>query len=214
MINLKALLSVALLLITISHIVDAAGIVADYLLPNERELVIEMNLARTDPRQYADYLIELRQYYDGDLIKVPGETAIQTQEGVAGIDEAIEFLQMVQPVPSLIPSPGMSRAARDHVKDQGPEGLMGHHGTDGSNSGMRLDRYGKWSNTAGENISYGRREARRIVINQIIDDGVRGRGHRINLLNSEFKRVGVGCGEHAHYRYMCVIDLAAGYTER
>ena len=87
---------------------DAAGIVADYLLPNELELVNEMNLARTDPRQYAGHLIELRQYYDGDLIKVPGETAIQTQEGIAGIDEAIKgprrnnYIHYIATVPLII----------------------------------------------------------------------------------------------------------------
>lgn len=201
-------------LVTVPNIVLAGGSAADYLSPMERELVDEMNLARTHPRQYADYLVELRQYYQGDLIEVPGEIAIQTREGVPGIDEAIRFLRTVEPVPALNPSPGVSQAARDHVEDQGPKGLTEHRGTDGSHSGMRLNRYGEWRYLTGENIAYGRREARRIVINQIIDDGIKSRGHRENLFNPEFKRVGVACGEHANYRWMCVMELAAGYTER
>lgn len=198
----------------IAAIVVAAGSPAGYLSSNEQELIHEMNLARTHPRQYADYLLDLRQHYDDDLIQVPGEIMIQTREGVAGIDEAIQFLQTVQPVSALLPSPGMSRAARDHVKDQGPGGLTGHRGSDGSHGGKRLNRYGEWQYFTGENIAYGQREARRVVINQIIDDGVKDRSHRKALFDPEFKRVGVSCGEHLNYRYMCVMELAAGYTEK
>lgn len=201
-------------LVTVSNTVLAGGSTTDYLSPMERELVDEMNMARTNPKQYADYLVMLRKYYHGDLIQVPGEIAIQTREGVSGIDEAIQFLRTVQPVPALVPSPGMSRAARDHVQDQGPAGLLGHRGTDGSHSGMRLNRYGEWLYRTGENIAYGRRQVRRILINQIIDDGIKSRGHRANLFNPDFKRVGVACGEHLNYRWMCVMDLSAGYTER
>jgi uncharacterized protein YkwD len=201
-------------LLTISGGVSVAGSITDYLSPMERELVDEMNFARTHPHQYADYLVAMRQYYRRHFIEVPGEIAIETREGVAGIDEAIRFLRTVQPVPALIPSPGMSKAAGDHVQDQGPAGLLGHSGTDGSQFGMRLNRYGEWLYHTGENIAYGQREARRIIINQIIDDGQEGRGHRRNLFNPDFRIVGVACGEHENYRWMCVMELTADYTEK
>lgn len=211
----KRLLAVALgFLLTISADVNAETASADYLTLTERELVEEMNLARTHPRQYAEYLVDLRQYYHGDLIDVPGKIAIQIHEGLAGIDEAIRFLRTVQPAPALIPSAGMSRAARDHVQDQGAAGLLGHRGTDGYRPGTRLNRYGEWLSRIAENIAYGQREVRRIIINQIVDDGIRNRGHRTNLFNAEFRKVGVACGEHATYRWMCVMELAVDYSER
>ena len=198
----------------ISSIAVAGESASTYLSETERELVSEMNMARTRPGQYADYLVDLRQYYNNDdLIEVPGEIAIRTREGIAGIDEAIRFLRKVRPAPALVPSPGMSRAARDHVRDQGPRGLTGHRGTDGSRPGKRLNRYGEWHYATGENIAYGRRDARRVVINQIIDDGIKSRGHRDNLFNAEYKTVGVACREHKNYRFMCVMELAGGYTE-
>ncbi len=77
----------------------------------------------------------------------------------------------------------------------------------------RLTRYGRWSGRIGENISYGRSDARDVVIQLMVDDGIRNRGHRRNMFDPEFRLVGVGCGQHAGYRAMCVMTFAAGYLE-
>jgi len=71
----------------------------------------------------------------------------------------------------------MSPAAADHFAEQ-VEGQLGHNGNDRSSPGDRISRYGTWSATWGENIFYGQKTARGIVLTLIIDDGVRSRGHR------------------------------------
>jgi len=186
----------------------------DYLSALEEAVVREVNLARTYPRQYASFLKELKQYYNGKRIERPGETTVLTKEGVAAVKEAIRFLRSVDPVPSLSSSKGLSLAAKDHVSEQGPTGATGHTGTDGSQPADRVSRYGTWQETIGENIAYGRSKAREVVMGQIIDDGVPGRGHRDNIFEPDFRVIGVGCGPHATYETMCVITFAGGYIER
>ena len=188
---------------------------ADYLTEKERELIIEINMLRTDPAMYTrHYLIPLRAYYEGNLLKYPGKIAMTTNEGDLALEECIRELETTKPISPLSPQKGLVQAARDHIKDQGVTGEIGHTGSDGSSLESRLNRYGKWNNSAGENISYGYDEARKIVVSLLIDDGVPSRGHRKNLLNKSFNFVGVDVGPHRLYKNMAVMEFAGAYISQ
>ena len=191
-----------------------SGEEAKFLSPLENSVVREINMARTAPKDYASLLEQCRKYYNKKILRLPGKTPILTKEGVRAVVEAIRFLHSLQPLPPLIPSEGMSLGARDHVKDQGSAGSSQHKGSDGSQPSDRVNRYGTWENSIGENISYGSNQARDIVMGLIIDDGVPSRGHRKNIFNSNFNVIGVACGPHPVYRTVCVITFAGGYKEK
>jgi hypothetical protein len=186
---------------------------AEYLREIERQIIIEINMVRTDPSEYArKYLVPMRAYYHNRVLQFPGEIAIATVEGRRALDECIKELQAYKSLLPLSPKKGLVLAARDHAKDQERTGATGHTGSDGSTMKSRLNRYGKCHISAGENIAYGNKEARRIVTSLLIDDGVSSRGHRRNLLDSTFKFVGVAVGRHRIHKCMCVIDFAAAYN--
>jgi hypothetical protein len=195
---------------------DALGVSgrAGNLSPLEEGVINEMNLARTNPVAYADLLEKRRSFYKGNRLELPGEIPLITSEGVSAVNEAIRFLRSASPLPPFSASSGMSRGAKDHAKNQGPSGDVGHVGNDGSTSERRLERYGSWGCKWGENISYGPNTAREVVIQLITDDGQPDRGHRDSIFNPDFQVTGVGCGSHAQYRAMCVIPFASGYVER
>ena len=187
---------------------------ARFLSPLENAVVHELNMARTAPKDYSSFLEQYKKYYDKKLLKLPGQTPILTNEGVGAVVEAIRFLRSVKPLPPLNPSKGMSSGARDHVTDQGPSGSTQHKGSDGSQPRDRVNRYGTWEKSIGENIAYGSDKARSIVMFLMIDDGVSSRGHRKNIFNPDFRVIGVACGHHATYRTACVITFAGGYKEK
>jgi uncharacterized protein YkwD len=176
-------------------------------------VIREMNLARQNPALYASYIEELRSHFDGRSLVLSGHTRWCTKEGVGALDDAIHFLRSVRPLSALTLSPGMCRGAADHCADQ-MNGAMGHDGSDRSNPGARMSRYGVWSSSWGENISYGKTTAHDIVIALIIDDGLPARKHRQNIFNPNFNYAGAAYGAHARYRSVCSIDFAGGYTER
>ena len=162
-------------------------------------VIRELNLARENPKLYATFAAESRPLH-------------MIERGHA-VDEAVRFLSKAHPLPPLTLSPGMCRAAADHCAEQ-VAGQLGHDGSDRSKPGDRISRYGAWSSTWGENISYSQKSARGVVLALIIDDGVRSRGHRKNIFSEKFNYAGAAFGPHARYRTVCTIDFAGGYAER
>ena len=186
-----------------------------YLSITEKEVLNELNLLRSNPGAYAKLVIEpTLKYYEGRYYRHPGQVPVITSEGKSAVVECIKVLKSTPSLPAFSPSEGLSKAARDMVNDQSTSGSTGHTGTNGDSPFDRMNRYGKWMGKAAENIDYGNATARDIVMALLIDDGVKSRGHRENLLNPSLLKVGIATGFHAAYNYMCVIDLASEYSEK
>lgn len=184
------------------------------LSPLELGMFDDVNQLRADPAAWANVLKREEAWYSGNLLYIPGESPIATREGIRAVEEAVIALESVHGALSrLTLSSGLSRAAADHVRDTGGRGLFGHKGTDGSEFNQRIERYGTWSGAVAENIVYGPLKARELMVQQIVDDGVKDRGHRLNLLNPAWRYVGIACGPHKIYGAMCVLDFASGYRE-
>jgi uncharacterized protein YkwD len=142
------------------------------------------------------------------MLRQPGRTPIRTQEGVRAVAEAIAVLRNLKPLRRLTFSQGLASAARDHVRDIGPRGSVSHEGSGGSSPRDRIARYLPRVRTLGETISFGPADARSVIMDLVIDDGVRGRGHRKILLDPVYTLAGAACGPHKRYGTMCVIDVA------
>jgi len=187
---------------------------ADYLSALEKDIILEMNKVRTNPKKYSDLYIQPRlQYYNGKHYSVPGQITILTQEGAAAVNACISALSRADSAGILIPEKGLSLAAKDHVSDQSRTGQIGHNGSDRSTPEIRMKRHGtfggKWA--LGENIAYGETSGRGIVCGLLIDDGVPSRGHRANIMSKVFTQIGAAYGSHTRYRTSCTITYADGY---
>ncbi|MEZ0241972.1 MAG: CAP domain-containing protein [Sphingomonas sp.] len=176
----------------------------------EADVLARINYARQHPREYARELRAYRAYIRRDgILFLPGDpNGVYTREGVAAVDEAIDFLENQAPLPALTEGQILALAARDHADEQGSMGSEGHVSRDGSGPGQRVARRGGDRYVA-ESISYGFADAGAVVRQLIIDDGVPSRGHRNLLFGSDFRYAGVGCAEHRRLRHLCVVDLSA-----
>ena len=178
-----------------------------------RRVLDEINRARANPKAYAELLRPWLGHFSGRLLRLEGEIDLVTQEGRPAVAEAIAYLEAADPLPPLAWSEGLHLAAREHALEQA-DGATGHAGKRGSSPFERMERQGRWVDTAGEAIGYGPEDPRRVVLNLIVDDGVPGRGHRKSLFNPEFHVAGAACGPHATYGHLCVIDFAGGFVEK
>jgi hypothetical protein len=78
----------------------------------------------------------------------------------------------------------------------------------------RLSRYGDWMGKIGENIDFGSKTARDIVLSLLVDDGVSNRGHRGNMMSPEYVKTGIACAKHSQWEICTVLDYASEYTTK
>src|SRR5206468_10446606 len=190
------------------------------LSPLEKDVVQEINLARTQPQAYAAFLEQLRPTYVRGHGQSPGarttitkggKTTLVTAEGPKALDQAIAFLRSTPPLPPLTVSRGMSLGSKDHVKEQESTGVISHQGRDGRRPGDYVNRYGRWQGTISENISYGIDSARAMIMALIIDDGIPDRGHRQNMFEAQARLLGVACSNRVAGQILCVTTFATEY---
>jgi len=172
------------------------------------------NKARTNPASFIPKVQETLKFFKGNTIWRPGQIGLTTNEGPNAVNELIAFLKAQKPLEPFAWNEEMSMSAQDHASDIGPKGITGHTGSDGSDMTARIERYGEWESTIGENIDFGGDSGEDVIINLMTDDGNPTRGHRKNIFNPAFKVSGVGCSAHAQYRHCSVIDYAGGHTKK
>lgn len=170
-------------------------------------MLTTLNIARSQPAVYVESLMNYRGFFKANIVVVPGSVDVETQEGAAPLDEAVDFLQKHPARKPLQMSEILRQAAADHVAEQGRTGDTGHYGADGSSPGDRAAKHGGGTQVA-EVIAYGITDAEDAVRQLIIDDGVADRGHRIALFADHLRYAGIACGPHPEFGTMCVIDLA------
>eukprot|EP01097_Dermamoeba_algensis_P003704 TRINITY_DN2536_c0_g1_i3.p1 TRINITY_DN2536_c0_g1~~TRINITY_DN2536_c0_g1_i3.p1 ORF type:complete len:483 (+),score=158.04 TRINITY_DN2536_c0_g1_i3:3167-4615(+) len=179
----------------------------------ETSLWKELNKARVTPQLYAQSLKELLPNYEGLKYKIPGSKYARiTKEGTSALEEAISFLNTVEPSPALELSEEFSRSCFDLCDDQGPSGGVGTTLSDGTPADQRLVRYGAWKKKVTEIINYGGLTPQDIVQQWLIDDGVSDRSNRRDVLDPVFKTVGISSGPHAKAMRMTVVSLAGAFV--
>jgi len=119
----------------------------------EKEVLDEINLCRTNPKEYVMYIDNFLEFWDSS------DDERQTAE------ELKEILLTMEPLHALEFSPILYESAKKHAYHIKKTGKFEHS---------------NWA--SGENIQYGNEYARYAVIDLLIDHGVPDRGHRKNIL--------------------------------
>ena len=175
----------------------------------EDAVLAEINYVRAHPHDYADELRRYREFFDGRVVRLPGDQIGQMmREGTSAVDDAIAFLDRQAPLPPLAQGQVLALAARDLAKEQGETGDSGHRSANGESPGERVKQRGG-DIFVGETISYGYDTPDAVVRQLVIDDGVPSRGHRGLIFAANNRYAGVGCGRHARDGFLCVIDYSS-----
>ncbi|WP_431771378.1 CAP domain-containing protein [Streptomyces cucumeris] len=88
----------------------------------------------------------------------------------------------------------LTKAAQAHSEDMAEHSNMSHTGSDGSSPDDRIERAGYSWSTYGENVAYGYSSPE-----SVMDGWMNSSGHKANILNCDFKEIGVGHAQPGHY---------------
>ncbi|MFD7503095.1 CAP domain-containing protein [Streptomyces sp. NPDC059850] len=88
----------------------------------------------------------------------------------------------------------LTKAAEAHSKDMAEHSNMSHTGSDGSQPGDRIEDAGYSWSTYGENVAYGYSSAK-----SVMEGWMNSSGHKANILNCDFKEIGVGLSGSGNY---------------
>ncbi|MBW7867938.1 MAG: hypothetical protein H3C31_06405 [Brumimicrobium sp.] len=147
----------------------------------DKEMIKELNFVRQYPQVYAGIVARY-------LVDKSNRNGLSKATYDAG-NELIEELKVMQPASLLLPNRCLYDAAKKHGEDCKRRGFSDHTGSDGSSPFTRISKFCDGL-SGNENIVGGRKNARALVIQLLIDSGISSRGHRYNMLNPEWSYVG------------------------
>jgi uncharacterized protein YkwD len=187
-----------------------------YMKPEEREMIYEINRVRSNPRSYLQYLEPLlesqkknikangkgpKNYSVSYITETHNGKEIKKtdtvwhyiyEEEMRALTTLIADLKKMKPLSVLKPDSGIYKAAQRHVADQNAHqwSLM-HTGTDGSKPWDRIRQCSPMMEYGNENLAgkYPQATARDIVLLLLIDSGIPGYGHRYNMLDAGWTHV-------------------------
>jgi uncharacterized protein YkwD len=165
-----------------------AGI--EYLTEEEQKVVLFMNMARFDGPLFASTFLDA--YVEEN-----------SMENTSYLRSLYKDLKKKSELVPFQVEEDLTSVAQGHADLSGRTGHVGHKNFDKRFAPLRGNPYTAWA----ENCSYGYKDAVDIVISLLIDEGIKGVGHRLNILNEEFNSVGLAIYPHKTYKTNCVIDF-------
>ena len=171
----------------------------------KREVIAESNRIRTNPKAYIPILEGYLKNFDGNLLTLPDKHEIlETEEGPRAYKEAIEFLKNQKPINVIEYDEEASKVALEYSKflSNSKEGQV----EDENQIEQRVEKYLEYDYSISENIDLGGSTGVEVIVNLLVDDGVKNRTHRENLFSDKYEYYGVGVFEHPDYDFCTVID--------
>lgn len=161
---------------------------ANYLTSEEKELIYILNLARTNPKLFANTVI--KKYPD-----ISGRLYLRYIDYYTSL---LDTMKKIKPLKLLRPDSLNYISAFCHAVKSGEVAYVGHIRTD--------DECRKKTKYSGECCQYGFSKPIDIIMGLLIDEGVPSLGHRDICLSSYIK-IGVSIQPHKGYGYNAVLDF-------
>ena len=177
---------------------------------SEKGIIEQVNILRSNPKQYASKIESYIKYFDGQILKIPDiNIQIRTQEGDTPYKETIDFLKSEKPSNPLIPSKALCDIAKE-ILDKIADSETGE--LEESETENIIDKHGSFTGKFTRAMDFGGFTSEQVVINFLVCDGDSDRTQREPLLGKGLNKIGVAFGKHNIYTTVCVLVSCTEFT--
>ncbi len=167
----------------------------------EQDVIYYMNLVRINPAKFKTenldpFLKENGKKYSKKYVRSLKKDLLKTES-----------------LPPLDYTKNLFDFAKHHAKTTGKTGKVGHRSVMMKSYKTRTKKLLKTYSYVGENIHYGSDNALQIVMELLIDDGIKDVGHRRNILSKNFVFASASMQPHKRYKQNCVIEFGGKLVE-
>lgn len=160
----------------------------------ESDILLYINLVRTNPEKFEKEILN-------PFLK---KNKKYSKKYIKSLKKDLKNLKILSP---LNYSEKLFIFARHHAKTTGKKGKVGHKSIYLKGYKSRTKKLLKNYSVVGENIHYGLDNPKKIILELLIDDGIKGVGHRKNILSNEYKYASVSIQPHKKYIFNTVIEF-------
>lgn len=153
-----------------------------YMSVREKQMIDEINLLRSNPKNYIQYVEEYIQYMEKEVLNSSSMSSFY-QEEIETAYELINELKRSTPLSILEPHRGVYRTAKSHGEYLFAKNIFGHAGPKNSMPWDRILAESSDLKDGNENLVGGPNDVRQSVLVLLVDTGVKDRGHRKTLLD-------------------------------
>ena len=174
-----------------------------------QKVIEEVNKIRLNPKTYSNKIRGYLSCFQGNVLRIPKQPGLMTNEGPAAYREAADFLLSLPKLQPLTPDSALTSAAQEMAQE------LGHYQEfeqmDQINREDIIDKYGHYEGQFGESTDFGSLSPEMVVVNLLVDDGNKSRSNRKMLFKETYRKIGCGCVPHKTYKSVTVIMYASNF---
>ena len=174
-----------------------------------QKVIEEVNKIRLNPKTYSNKIRGYLGCFQGNVLRIPKQNALMTNEGATAYREAADFLLSLPKLKALTPDKGLNNVAQEMADE------LTHYSEfaqmDSIDRDAIINKYGKYEGKFGESTDFGSQTPEMVVINLLVDDGNKSRSNRKMLFQEAYYKIGVGCAPHNKFKSVTVIMYATNY---
>jgi hypothetical protein len=174
-----------------------------------QKVIEEVNKIRLNPKTYSNKIRGYLSCFQGNVLRIPKQPGLMTEEGPAAYREAADFLLSLPKLQPLNPDAALTSAAQEMASEL--SNCQEFEQMDSIDREGIVDKYGKFEGQFGESTDFGSLSPEMVVVNLLVDDGNKSRSNRKMLFKETYRKIGCGSVPHNKFKSVTVIMYSTNF---